>query len=104
MWSKTLFLAVRVRVRSQGRRVRLFLPLAVYPLSGLLLACDPALSLLPGRLGERVRAAADSLHRAVYAVMDSGPQTFVHVDTESEDSRVLVDVSTWGMCGGEEQP
>ena len=103
MWSKTLFLGLRVRVRAQGRRFRLFLPLAVYPLSGLLLACDPVLSLLPGGLGERARAAADTAHAALYAVMESEPQTFVHVSTESREEQVLVDLSTWGFRGGDEE-
>lgn len=100
MWSKTLFLALHLRVLTQEHRIRLFLPLAVYPLSGFLLACDAALSLLPGRIGERARGAADAIHGALYAVMESEPQTFVHVDTESGNSQVLVDVSTLGIREG----
>lgn len=96
MWSRTLFLQVRIRVLKGGRGFRLRLPVALYPLSGLLLSADPVLSMLPGSFGAQVRTMTDALHAAVYALEDSEPQEFVHVDVEDGESSVLVDVRTLG--------
>lgn len=97
MWSKSLFLALRIKIRSQKHSFRLFIPLAIYPLSGLLLSIEPLVRLIPGRPGDMARIWLDSLHGAVYAVMDSTPQSFVRIDVEEDMEQVLVDVRTWGL-------
>lgn len=103
MWSKTLLLSLRVRVQKGGHGFRLFLPLALYPLSGLLLAWDCIFALIPGALGEKMRGLLETAHAVVYALLESRPQEFVHVDVQNQEEAVLVDLRTLGFLEGGEQ-
>ena len=101
MWNKSLFLLVRVRVTENGRGLRFALPIAVYTLNWLLLSCGPLLELLPGAWGQKARDAVDTVHAILYEIEDSKPQSFVHVSTEEDEKKVLVDIKTCGVLTGE---
>lgn len=98
MWARrSLLLDIRVRIRSENTRFGLRLPVALYALPQLLVACDGLLSILPGRMGERARAAVDTLHAVFLGMMASPPQEYVNVLIEDKQEYVRCGVHTRGF-------
>lgn len=91
------FLGVRVRVREAKHRFRLRLPcIALYPLHLTILAWDGVFGFLPGRAGQKARAAKDSLHTLLLAMTNAGPNDYVDIEVSRfDDTYVRVRVHTF---------
>ena len=78
MWSNAPFVLLSVRF---GKRFRLRLPMALYTLSGLLLALEGALSLVPGRSGREWRALSDGVYGFLRELQAQPPQelSLIHI-------------------------
>ena len=101
MWSKSLFATIKVRIKGRGRGFFLWCPLALFPITGLLLSFDPLLSLFPGKWGELVQGYSDTAKAVLYALGDCPPQKIVDISIEKQAHTVLVQVNTWGIFEGE---
>lgn len=71
--------------------------MALYTLSGLLLALEGALSLVPGRSGREWRALSDGVYGFLRELQAQPPQEFVSVRCLDRDGRVQVQIRTWGL-------
>lgn len=97
MWSKSPLLLLRVWVKKDGRGFGFFLALASYALTGVLLAWEPLLGILPGPWGERARKAVDAALTVFWLIMDSEPQNLVQVDAGKDSNAIKVDLRTLGV-------
>ena len=71
--------------------------MALYTMSGLLLALEGALSLVPGRSGREWRALSDGVYGFLRELQAQPPQEFVSVRCLDRDGRVQVQIRTWGL-------
>lgn len=100
MWSKAPILLLRVRAGKGGRGFGLLLFLAGYALTGFLMGLRPALELIPGQTGRRLRSVQEAALLVLWALFDE-PQELVRVDTAQDDSSVYVELRTLGLPQGE---
>lgn len=100
MWSKSPFFLLRTRIKKHGRGLGLVVVLAGYVLSGWLLSWEPLLGFLPGAAGKKARCSAEAVLGILWELTDGAPQRYAHINVKHEDSRILVDLRTFGFFGG----
>ena len=97
----SLFLYIKVRISGMKPRIRLWLPLALYPLYQFLLSLDALASLIPGKYGVWSRMCLLSLEGLSTELMMSEPQTLADIDIhDAKKHWVQVKVKTTGLFGG----
>lgn len=100
MWTRqSWFLAVKVRLKGIKPRLRLGAWIALYVPYQWALSWEGTAALLPKKARRHASIVLQSVQGFLRMLMQSGPQTYVHVDVRDSKKRIWVEVKTLGRKG-----
>ena len=100
MWTrKSWFLAIKVRLTGGKPRLRLGVWLALYVPYQWALSLEGWAAILPRRARGYVNMALAAVQEFLLMLMQSRPQTYVHVDIQDGAKRSWVEAKTLGRKG-----